>query len=63
MQFSPKGNSYIFTESSQAYRPVKLSTNNLMKGKDKRMVNIFRLCLGLTIMNHLTQHLILDMLF
>lgn len=34
----------MFTESSQTCTPVNLSANNLMKGKDKHMFNIFRGC-------------------
>lgn len=41
MQFSTKGNSYMFTESNQTCTPVNLSANNLMKSKDKHMFNIF----------------------
>lgn len=41
MQFSTKGNAYMFTESSQACTSINLSENNLMKGKDKHMFKIF----------------------
>lgn len=41
MQFSTKGNAYMFAEISQACTPINLSANNLMKGKDKHMFKFF----------------------